>query len=88
MALKIFRLSARRQRGYARDNERLQRRVRLETAILRAAPVDLPPSVWSQAAHVVMPLDVVEPIKHFPPPPGDKTKYWNQWVVFEKFAGA
>ncbi|OEH76343.1 rhoptry kinase family protein ROP27 [Cyclospora cayetanensis] len=75
------------QRGFAKDMDRLKRRVRLEVAIAKAAPADLPLGVWSHLSHVVMPLDVVEPTANFAPPPEDRTRYWPQWVVFERFAG-
>lgn len=81
-------MKPKRQRGFARDLERLKRRVRLEVALAKSAPSDVPLAVWSHYSHVVMPVDVVEPISSFPPPPEDRTRYWPQWVVFERFAGA
>lgn len=86
--MKVFWIQPKRQRGFARDVERLKRRVRLEVAIAQSAPADIPLGVWSHLSHVVMPLDVVEPTSNFTPPPDDRTRYWPQWVVFERFAGA
>ncbi|KAL8271195.1 hypothetical protein Esti_004856 [Eimeria stiedai] len=86
-ALKVFWIPPKRQRGVARDVERLKRRVLLEVAIARAAPKDVSLGVWSHLSHIVMPLDVVEPTSNFVPPPEDKARYWPQWVVFERFAG-
>ncbi|KAL8432284.1 hypothetical protein Efla_000868 [Eimeria flavescens] len=86
-ALKVFWIQPKRQRGVAKDVERLKRRVHLEVAIAQSAPSDIPLGVWSQLSHIVMPLDVVEPTSSYTPPPEDKTRYWPQWVVFERFAG-
>lgn len=88
VAVKVFRIRKRKNRskGPLHEISRLQRRLRWETAILKYAPRDISSYVWSQLAHLVMPLDIVEPVDKLELSDGDM-RYWHQWVLFESFAG-
>ncbi|KFH17798.1 rhoptry kinase family protein ROP27 [Toxoplasma gondii MAS] len=87
MAVKIFRIK-KKNRGASALHEiaRLQRRLRWETAILKYAPRDVSSYVWSQLAHLVMPLDIVEPVEKWEHSDAEM-RYWHQWLIFESFAG-
>ncbi|CBZ55238.1 unnamed protein product [Neospora caninum Liverpool] len=87
IAVKIFRIK-KRNRGSSALHEiaRLQRRLRWETAVLKHAPKDVSSYVWSQLAHLVMPLDIVEPVDRWEHADQDM-RYWHQWLIFESFAG-
>ncbi|PFH34279.1 rhoptry kinase family protein ROP27 [Besnoitia besnoiti] len=88
MAVKIFRITKKNRANTALlEISRLQRRLRWETAILKYAPKDISSYVWSQLAHLVMPLDIVEPVEKLETPPDEPMRYWHQWVIFEHFAG-
>ncbi|KEP66040.1 UNVERIFIED_CONTAM: rhoptry kinase family protein ROP27 [Hammondia hammondi] len=87
MAVKIFRIK-KKNRGASALHEiaRLQRRLRWETAVLKHAPRDVSSYVWSQLAHLVMPLDIVEPVEKWEHADAEM-RYWHQWLIFESFAG-
>lgn len=86
-AVKVPRLRANRRRGHRRDVRRLRLRSLKEMNVLGSVPLDIPPEQWSQDAHVVLPVDVIQPVQASIQAAGDKSLYGSLWVIFDAFSG-
>lgn len=87
VALKIFRIRPDQRRDDGREEGMLRRRVQSELNVWDFIPGGLSPREWSEFAHLVIPLDVVQPLKMHKAPPRHEVRYATQWIMMDLFAG-
>ncbi|PFH37751.1 rhoptry kinase family protein ROP21 [Besnoitia besnoiti] len=87
MALKVFRIRPDQRRDERKDEMILRRRVQSELAIWAYVPPRMEPRQWSDAAHLVIPFDVVEPVVPARTPALNRTRYATHWIMMDLFTG-